>query len=128
MMRLAGVGLCLLAACASTPLPPPAPVLSMSVDDVGPVGTACEGVLEHLRGRRPEGTVISSIVTASADQPVPLEALEQVVFVAARRRCANGFAVVRADASDGATGFTQAIAEVWVVAPAAPVIEAAPSP
>jgi hypothetical protein len=75
--------------------------------------------MQQLRGRRPDGTAIIAVVTATSDQPVPLKALEQVVFVAARRRCADGFAIVRAEASDGATGFTKALAEVWVTAPAA---------
>jgi hypothetical protein len=127
MRRVIGIGAGVCIACASTPPAAPAPVLSVRVEDVGPIGTACDSAVERLRGRRPDATVISSIVTASADQPVALETLEQLVHVVARQRCAGGFAVVRAEASDGATGFTQAVAEVWVAAPAAPA-EAAPLP
>lgn len=109
--------------CATTPPSPPPPVFSVDADDVGPKGTACGAKLQKSRGARPANARVVAVLSVTADQPVPLEALEQVLVVAALRRCATGLAILRASAADGADGFVDAAGEAWEVEvePPAPV-------
>ncbi len=116
------VGALTVGGCATTPASPPPPVFSVHVEDAGPKGTACGAKLQTSRGARPANARVVAVVSVSADQPVPLEALEQVLVVAALRRCATGLAILRASAADGAEGFVDAAGEAWEVVepPAAP--------
>jgi hypothetical protein len=100
-------------ACATTPVSPPPPVIRLQVDDVGPQGAACGATLQMTRGARPANSRVVATVVVSADRPVPLEDLEQVLTVAALRRCATGLAVLRAAAADGAVGYLDAHGEAW---------------
>ena len=103
--------------CASAPELRREPVFKLVADDVGAKGDSCGGMLEVSRGKRPDGSRVVSVLAVSADRAVSLEALEQLLQVAARRRCASGFVVLRATADDGATGYLEATAESWTRAP-----------
>lgn len=98
--------------CATTPVVAP-PQISVVVDDVGPVGTACGARVVPTRGPRPEGSRVVATVTVTADRPVELEALEQAALVTALRRCASGLSILRAEVADGTDGYLTATAEAW---------------
>lgn len=101
-----------LVACATTPTVEP-PRISIVVDDAGEAGVDCGARVVPVRGPRPEGTRVVAAITVKADRPVDLESLEQAALVAALRRCANGLAVLRAEAADGTDGYLSATAEAW---------------
>lgn len=112
--------------CATTTVETP-PRINAVVEDVGVIGPACGGRLVPVRGPRPEGTRVVATVTVTADRPVPLESLEQAALVPARRRCASGLSVLRAEAADGTDGYLSATGEAWVAAEtAAPLPDEAP--
>ena len=116
MMRVVVFVAALLAGCATGPTPRPAPVFKLQAEDVGSKQTSCgAGELVRQRGASPAGSRVIAVLRVEADQAVSLEALEQVLEVAARRRCAAGFAVTRASADDGATGYLDATAEAWTL-------------
>jgi hypothetical protein len=116
-------------ACVTTPVPPPPPLIRLQVDDVGPQGAACGATLQMARGARPANSRVVATVVVSADRPVPLEDLEQVLTVAALRRCATGLAVLRATAADGAVGYLDAQGEAWeqTEPPAARAVDGPPA-
>lgn len=122
------VGALTVGGCATTPPSPPPPVFSVAADEVGPKGTACGAKLQKTRGARPANARVVAVLTASVDQPVPLEALEQVLVVEALRRCATGLAILRASAADGADGFVDAAGEAWEVEVEPPAPPGPPKP
>ncbi len=116
------VAVLFLSSCRTPAATRTAPVLRLSADDVGAKGGTCSGELDQRRGQRPPASRVIAVLRAESDRPVSLEAFEQLFEVAARRRCADGVAVLRATADDGANGYLDATAEVWSSTPAPAVV------
>jgi hypothetical protein len=109
----AGVGVAGAVACATVAPASPPPVFSVRSDEAGPHGQNCGQRPTPNRGPRPPDTRLIASLVVGADQPVSLDALEQVILVHALRRCATGISVLRASATPGADGFVDATAELW---------------
>ncbi|HEY1100974.1 MAG TPA: hypothetical protein VGF99_18695, partial [Myxococcota bacterium] len=123
-MRHVVVGTALLVVgCAGTPVSTAReapPVFTVEVDEQGEKGSRCHVELVKRRGARPETSDVIATVVISADKPAPLEAFDQLLVVQARRRCADGFAMLQAAMDDGANGYVDATAELWAYPPPAP--------
>jgi len=111
-----------LASCATTTTTgeEPVPRLALAVEELGAAGVACDGAPKPERGPTPEGVRIVATMRATADRPVPLDALEQMLVVGAMRRCAEGLSIHRATTADGEEGYLEAVGEAWVHGDPAP--------
>lgn len=97
-----------------TPRPtPPRTTYAVDVERLGARGQACRVRVEHARGPLPPATRPIVRITVTASAPSSLEALEQVILVAAARECAHGFTVQRASSAEGAEGYWDAVATAW---------------
>ena len=108
--------------------PPAAPVLQMRTTvlqaELREGDAACRAsehalVVEH--GAVPKGATPLVRLRLSAVSPQPLSLLERALRERAQRYCADGLAILRAEAAPGAQGVRAAVAVAWRAPASAPV-------